>query len=370
MVEHQWFTRQNIEAVVATRSTTAQSANLAQALMSAPTAGPDDRIALIARLGGDKVLASWIWFIYGHISNGGRLVRVAAVQNHHTRPEFRGLGIGTHLIRESLNVGLPCIYSGMSDIAPPLYKKQGISFLDESPIYRLPTSLRGVLRNWRDGYYEARVKGRSTLAWTVKSLLPAGSHMRTGTYHRLLPGGCDAIARFKHLAAYRHRRFQVPWNLDLYASAMHGNVKDLDVVVLEDTRQGKRDARFTSIYSRRTEVRLPGSDKTVPFVDGHINEICPPIDNADTARGIIGALAMRARTRSLDGLSIHATTPALQEACAALALRCRGQRTFAMKPVAGPDERLSQDTAIRENWWFRAMNENQLEETAAGSLIV
>ncbi len=26
--------------------------------------------------------------------------------------------------------------------------------------------------------------------------------------------------------------------------------------------------------------------------------------------------------------------------------------------------------AIRENWWFRAMNENQLEETAAGSLIV
>lgn len=336
---------------------------LAQALRCAPTARPEDPILFLASI--DGKMAGRMMITYGHISDNGQVLRVAAAQDHYTDPQFRGQGIGTKLIKKCLDLPLPCMWGGISGQARPLYDHLGFSFIDESPMYRLPLNAAGILHEWRNELYSVapnrpEKKTASGAMRTVWASQKKALHSPTDAWRPIEYTKALLIA--KRLAELRYRRFQVPWNLELISSELKGERPQHNAVVLRCEEKPGAE-RLITVKRRTADARFPMTRLRLPFADGHVNEIYPPIDDKSDALGIIKALSVQAKQWSYGNLSIYGMTAAVREACADIGLFPRGAKSVAIMPM-GLDEQLA--AAIRDpgNWWCRALNENDLEEAA------
>lgn len=365
MIECRWFTNEQAIGAIGDAASPQLSEILVGAAKSAPTAHGSDPVALIAFKG--DAIAGWIWFTYGIITDNGHPIRVAAAQNLYTHPEFRGCGAGKMLIQESLNIGMPCIYSGISGQAMPLYQKLGFTFLDMCPIYRLPLNLGGLIRNWRAEYYGSANLGIAGIARSLIKMRRITRHAlssRAGAWH-IASIECARNA-FDRISTHRARRFQVPWGRDYFLASLEGIRNNPTVVVLNNSASDLNESRLVSIYRRDAEVRVPFTTHTARFIDGHVNEIYPPIENATSAIEIICTLSREARRTGVGCLSIYGMTAAIRQACEALGLSIQGEKRFAIRS-GGLNESIAAELSKGENWWCRAMNEEQIEETALDS---
>lgn len=358
MIELKWLTVAAAKSMLSAVTSPYPRDVLKSALASAPTAREDEHVALFALYEGR--LAGWMWFTYGIFSDNGVAVRAAAAQNLYTIENYRGLGVGTSLIDASCRCPMYCVYSGISAAAMPLYLKLGFSFFDEWPIYRLPLGGWGVVRNWRSDYYEGKngISGALRALRRVRGERERVIRERSAGWVSL--DGEKVADTLCEIARYRHRRFQVPWNLDAVDAAARGHDESMYAFVLENSG-GER--RYASIYVREEEVRIPLTGRRVAFRDGHLNEIYPPVEDAGTARALVAELARLARARGLGCLSIYASTPALEEVLTAWGLRRQQRRILTVKPPVLDPQRPA-PVQLAENWWCRALNEEQVEETA------
>ncbi|MGE3773755.1 MAG: hypothetical protein AB7I32_12575, partial [Gammaproteobacteria bacterium] len=321
MTELRWITTAQTKEFLSATSSPYPKDVLQQALDSAPTAQDDEQLALLALREGQ--LAGWMWFTYGYFSDDGTHVRVASAQNHYTYDKFRGLGIGTAIIVENLKLPMHCVFSGISAAAMPIYVKLGFHFFDEWPIFRLPLGGLGMVRNWRSEHY-ARGGGIGGALGALRHVQGDRQRvvaMQPGSWRAL--DGARVVDALGEIARYRHRRFQMPWNLDAVDAAARGRDESMYAFVLENAG-GER--RYASIYVREESVRMPLSRRQGVFRDGHVNEIYPPVEDVDTARALVAELARLARARGLGCLTIYASTPALEEALTAWGQRRQQRR--------------------------------------------
>lgn len=361
MTEMKWITTADAKAMLSATTSPYPKDVLQQALASAPTARDDEQLALLALRGGE--VAGWMWFTYGWFSDNGTHVRVASAQNHFTYDKFRGLGIGTAIVVETLRLPMHCVFSGPSGAAMGIHTRLGVRFFDQWPIFRLPLNALGIARNWRGELY-SRHMGRVKSLLHVRAGMNAALGAATATWHVI--AGSEVASALERVASYRHRRFQLPWNLDAIDLAARDKDDSMCAFVLQNST-GRQ--HYCSIYVREESVRLPFSTRSAQFLDGHLNEIYPPIEDAETARSVIAVLARIARQRGLGCLSIYASTPALRTVLEQYDLRQQGHRMVAViPPVLDPDN--PQPVEISENWWCRALNEDQVEETAMSARLL
>lgn len=364
MTELKWITTADAKAMISATTSPYPKDVLQQALASAPTARDDEQLALLALREGQ--LAGWMWFTYGWFSDNGTRVRVASAQNHFTYERFRGLGIGTAIIVENLQLPMHCVFSGISAAAMPIYVKLGFHFFDEWPIYRLPLSAPGIARNWRAEHYargggfKGALAGYQQVRRGMRDVLSAG----TGNWQPI--DGARVVDALCEIGTYRHRRFQMPWNLDAVDAAARGRDPNMHAFVL---RNATGEQRYASIYVREESVRLPLSSRHTVFRDGHVNEIYPPVEDVATAGAIVGTLAREARTRGLGSLSLYASTPALDQVLGGFGLRRQQRRILTVKPPV-LDPAAPAPVQLAENWWCRALNEDQVEETALSTRLL
>lgn len=360
MPQYEWFTKLAALQHLSAKGEDALSRNLAGALRSSPNALDDDPIVLIAFE--NQEIAGWIRFTYGYVSDQGVLVRIAAAQNLFTDQRFRGAGIGTTLIKQSLQVPLPCIYSGISAAAMPLYEKLGFSFIHRWPVFRLPLSTSSAIRTLRDIRAQQEKDGKQGWFPPVRALVSAKQSVsRTDSNHWQVLEPEDALRAFEALATTKSARFQFPWNRRIVFESLKRTNDAHLALVLENKRTGRGEKYFVSLYCREADVRIPFTDKKITFSDAHLNEIYPPLTDSLVARELVAAVARQASSSGIGCLSIYGHTRALVEACESLKIHEQGKSSFAIRARTSD---VAFNAAIENpaNWWCRALNEDQFEE--------
>ena len=366
MISYRWFRAQEIDnATVPSRPPELQ-ALLSRALKESRNWRSDDPVILVA-IDGERP-AGHVKFTYGHIARLGTKMRAAAAQDLFTHPDYRGQGIGSALISKSLEIGMPCLYSGISGQAMPLYKKLGFSFIDCAPVDQLPLTLLAYLREWRTWLYrvenDADRREKRALRALQKTLRCGRNlRMRAGTEWTALDP-TQSCEELRSLAKIHSRMFQVPWSIDLLSSALKGEAPHLHAAVFAKNGPAGRVRHLVTIYRQRASVRIPMTQRHADLADGHLNEIYPPAADVESALGVLRAAARYGKNIGLDNLSVHAMTDELRSACEQIGLASSAAKSVAIQPLGMPDA-LAAEMVRPENWWCRMANEEQLEEAAA-----
>lgn len=357
MIDYCWFTAQQCDEFHGDKKNHELARLLARARRASINCNLDDFVCLLAI---DKSnVAGRILFTYGHITHNQKLIRVAAAQDLFTNPQYRGQGIGASLITKSLEIGMPCIYSGISAAAMPLYKKLGFSFIDRSPIYQFPIGFSAILKEWRGKIYSQEKPNK---LHALRTTLQSRSSTLAKGIEWLPLDSETAKEEVNSLLQCNIRPFQIPWNPELLLAGFKGENTKLHPMVLEHTSvHGGKKRHMISIYRKTAHVRLPFTSRNIAFSDGHLTEIYPPPSDTNTALDLIGAAINEAKKASFRNLSIYAMTDSLQAACESLALSSYHRKSVAIQPT-GMSTVVAEEMLNPENWWCRVRNEDQIEE--------
>lgn len=366
MITYCWFTAREIDTSNIQGTVSELHSLLSRALQESRNWKPADRIILVALDDGRP--AGYVKFTYGHVTRHGQSMRVAAAQDLFTHPDYRGRGIGSGLISKSLEIGMPCLYSGISGQAMPLYRKLGFTFIDCAPVYQLPLRLRAIVREWRAWLYhmqdDAEMREKSALRALRMTLRARRNLLRVSAPAWRQLEMKEAVHEVRKMARVQSRMFQIPWSIDLLLSALNGDVRHMHAAVFTERFVAGGSCRLVTIYRQAANVRIPMTRRHLKLADGHLNEIYPPITDFASALGVLSAAARYAKDLGLDNMSIYAMTDQLRSACEHVGLVSSAAKSVAIQPL-GLSEALALEIVRPENWWCRMANEEQLEEAIA-----
>ena len=352
-IEYRWFTMAQSQSFSPKDDPSGEiKTTLNNAARCAQNATPNDYISLLAL--SNNFVAGRISFTYGHISTPDMSIRVAAASDLYTNSDFRGHGIGTMLISKSLEIGIPCFYTGISGQAMPLYKRLGFSFIDQSPIYQMPITPRAILREWRnrvgriteteqEPFQAAKVLNK-TLRVRKAAIKQAAKSTNTIQQKDI---ACSITGE---LMKRRHNRFQVPWDKTEMLKAANGENSKFKLLVFKDTVEKNNSAHFATAYKKIESIRLPRTSKKLPLCIGVVNEIYPPPTTIKIAIDILCILTANAKTMGFDNLSFCAMTPILEDACQTMGLNTYHSKSIAIQPV-NMEESLTKSVLAPKNWW-------------------
>lgn len=363
-IEYQWFTVEQSQSLFLKPSLSSEIVQtLKTSIKCAKNTIASDPISLLA-LSGNSV-AGHISFTYGHVSTPEKTIRVAAASNLYTCTEFRGHGIGSALIEKSLEIGIPCFYTGISAQAMPLYKRLGFSFVDQSPIFQMPIGVKGILREWRNrlgSLNKADQQSFNGVSVFHKILSVRRAALRKAATSTLITLQEDSASlAINDLMKIRNNHFQVPWDKVEMIKASSGKSSKFKLLVFNNTHAKDKAAHFVTVYKKIDQVRLPRTSKQLDLVNGLVNEIYPPPTTLATAVDILCILTANARAMGFDNLSFCAMNSILENACQAMGLNAYHHKSIAIKPI-GMEEDLAISILKPDNWWCRAMDEDFIEE--------
>jgi hypothetical protein len=356
MTEYVWVTADEAKKRIGRGDETLPVDLLKKALLASPNVENHEQLAVFATEG-EKV-AGWMWFTYGYFADEKKLVRIASAQNHWTSEEFRGRGIGTGLVKETLKLPMYSVFSGPSGQGLPIHRKLGINFLDEWPIYRIPLLWAGKLRNWRAQIYDEKSQRTPVQAYidVERSRAQVLRGVRQGWEALAADDVCDGVAV---LAKLRQKRFQFPWNCEAIWRAARCENDGMRTYLFRNP-DGKKF--FVSVYLREECVRLPLTQKCVRLKEGHVNEIFPPIESESDAAAIVAILGRRSLEEGVDSLALYGSTSAIIAAMDRAGVPRIGARMVAIIPPRAEDAG-TDAASLAKNWWCRVLNEEQVEET-------
>lgn len=328
----------------------------------------DDEAVAVVAVDGEEIVGKML-LRYASIPYDGGILRLALGQDMLVSPDYRGRGIGTALIRKSLEVQAPTIHSGLSSLSKPLFEKFAFPSIDRSQAYQLALSWKGFLRQSRDRagkrqgtaarVAEAGDAVRGYLSW--RDLLHRTRALATSTT-RILPSS-DAIFALPELLSERVRRFQIPWNLTKLRAGLTNTDPDLCAVVAEVGVGGSRRLVLATAYRYPRQIRIPFTQAQRPLEEWRVNEFYPPVTDPSLGQAAIAAIAARLAERGADVIEVFCHTGGLESACIALGLRKSITKSMLLVPQQGVAAELARAACDPEQWWCRALNEEQFEES-------
>ena len=151
---------------------------------------------------------------------------------------------------------MPCVYSGISGQAMPLYKKLGFTFIDCAPMSQIPLSFPAFIREWRTRLYRMEKEptaqsGNGALRALRLTLRSRRSAETRATTAWLPLGARESHNEVERLAKIDSRMFQIPWSTHLLSSALKGDEQHLRAVVFE--KAGLSRARAPPGYHLSTQ---------------------------------------------------------------------------------------------------------------------
>lgn len=327
---------------------------------------PDETVAILATDGGRIV--GRILLAHSDVLVDGTPRRFLVGRNLLVREEYRRHAVGIQLLARVMRLGKPYIAASVSAEMGRIFDAwRNFHRVDATPVYALGLDRYGVARTTRLALQQLHAAGkRVALLDTVRGVL-ARAWRALGTLI-MVPGGFarlpadEAEAALESIARTRRFRVQIPWHRDTVVAALRRGTGNCRAAVFRDRRSSCAPARLLTLYFRTIEGGVYSVRDVRQLRVAYLNEVFPPLDDDRTARYAVGLAAREARSAGAGILFVCAATPALERACAGLDLAMR--RSIYVTP-AGLDPAAATAVVEPGNWWCRAVNENQFEESYA-----
>ncbi len=362
------------------RYLTLQQAQQWQALHPADTANPlsdfhlehfnhlhsEDVIAVIA-LDENEIVGRNL-LSYCEISVAGEPINCIVSQRVYVKEEYRTKGVGVYVKMHLLRLGLPQLSSSVSAAMQKVYDSWGeYHRVDDSPIHSIPLTTASFLRDCRLDYYAQISNGENTgwlflarhmlhkiKAATRLSLLPSGQAGK-------LLNGTEACSALEEIVNLQKLPIYTPWDKKKIKSALAGSEQGMKAWVYKTSNQNKTTPYLLTAYIKYKATRVVGNQRE-KLKELHVNEIFPPVENKSDAIKIIHFVRKLAKTLSFDTVHIYAMTSELQQACHQLQLASFYNKSVYIV-LRGVNEAQASLLIDPNNWWCRAINEEQFEES-------
>lgn len=325
---------------------------------------PEEVVALLA-VDADKIIGR-ILLAHSDILVDGTSQRFLIGQDLLVRDEYRRQAVGIQILARVLKLGRPYIAASVSaEMAQIFDAWRGFSKVDASPVYSVGIDLYGVVRTTRLALQRQHADGKTVSRFdTLRALL---QRARTALQLRareprgfsLLPP-TEAESVLDKVADAVRFRVQIPWNRNQLVRAIRGTSGDCRAFIFRTESAPRAMPRLVTIYLKCATVSIFGASDMRRITTAHLNEVFPPLDDAATARFVLGSVAREAAGRGASIIFVSATTPVLEAACAEFDLAFRKSVYVTTVGLDSGSARVVSDPA---NWWCRAINENQFEES-------
>ena len=325
----------------------------------------DEHVAVIAT-DGEKVVGRLFLFPCW-LAFGDELIECRASGDLFVDERYRSRGVGPLLKMKQLQLGKPQIVGGVSGKMQAIYNRwTKFTAVDDSPVFQLATDFRAALFLARSCPPTSDGPQQHTPLRVVANLFPPYRIVRLAIAARRrmniepLPPS-SAIAALPAMLHFSSARIQIPWNNTILQAGLNGRSKSLFATVISINSCGVETRHLITVYIKSKSIRLFG-DRTTEILEGHVNEIFPPIENHEALYAVLGAVLTRAKALGISLLHLYANTSALLSVCLSLSLPSLFRKTvyFAANDLAPERAAYANDPM---NWWCRAINEDQLKET-------
>ena len=321
----------------------------------------DDTVAVVA-FDGEHMVGRNLVFLCNILVNGEPL-KCAVSHNLYVDEAYRSKAVGTFIKMHVLKLGYPQISSGLSGAQKQVLDKwNAYQRVEDAKIYSMPLDFNGIVRLSRLAYYRAIDNGASHLPALMRSLVNAVA-IKPRLSSATLVDALDAeTAREKLDGVLDDCRFnvQLPWNRSKLRAAISGQLNNMKAWVVPIAGQ----LRLITIYLKYREARVLGNAART-LCEAHVNEVFPPVAQADEVRQVIKFCARQMQACQASILQVHALNEVMADSCQHLKLNTFLEKTVYIAPnKAAPD--IAAIITDRQNWWCRAINEDQFEEVADG----
>ena len=325
----------------------------------------NDTVAVVA-FDGERIVGK-ILFGYGWLPFDNTSIRLALAlaQDLLVSEEYRGRGIGLAILQKSTEIKVPQIHSGLSGMALPLIEKLGFLSIDRTPSYQLALSAKGLLRLIRADFHAHATGALPAIRIAIRSALSQFTQHKRLISNRsgaVTLSAAEAIRQLPFLTAHRERRFQIPWNNSKLIAGVKGVDKGFAAWVISVGNMKEPRNHLVTAYLFERHIRIPLTNRLVPLSEWRVNEIYPPVKDHDTTRRLIPGISANLSKIGADVMELFAPTEALVSACTALGLVQSIHKSMLLVP-SGVSDDLKSDLLEPSQWWCRALNENQFEES-------
>lgn len=326
----------------------------------------DDDVVAVAAFDGPRVVGKLL-IRYGLVPFDDTSIRLACAQDLMVAAHYRGQGVGRAILEHSTDIKVPQIHSGLSAMSAPLIEKLGFPSIDRTQAYQVPLSAKGLLRRLRSGLEPTADAGGAPGRARSALRLLAAQRGRARRLRNLRPStrtvdAEQAVRQLDAVLAWRERRFQIPWNRSKLLQALRGQHAGMRAWVVVDGDDAAAQFRLATAYHYPRAIRVPYTNRTTPLSEWRVNEIYPPLRDAGVAERVVATVVGQLAKHRADVVEVFAATPELASGCRALGLDASICKSMYLVP-SGVDEGLARALTTPEQWWCRALNEVQYEES-------
>ncbi len=326
---------------------------------------PDEVCGIVA-LDGDKTVAR-ISLVYTQILIDGRLQKCAVGSNFFVDQDYRNRAVGLSILLKALTLGVPYIEASVSgQMLKILEKFQKFKRVDQSQVFQVPVDRAGIVQMARWDLYNPKNQGSGYIADKLLKARIVGSLWRqrrsiaraASTAIRVI--GADQALEYcrDHFRKARFR-VQLPWTVAGLRRALSGDDPNHAAWLVN---VGDDGPWLVSLYRRERVLGYDDTGQPRILLEAHLNEIYPPPCSVASVPPLLSFALKHAANMAACVLHIHATAPAIIEACEQSGLRSRTKKSIFIAPI-GVDDAAHTILGDAGNWWCRAVSEDQFEES-------
>lgn len=343
-----------------------QSGQLSWSRLKSSQDIPPDAVCAIVALEEGQLVGK-IQIVYGVLEVEGKRQPCAIGAGFFVLEAYRNRGVGLAILVRAMKLGYPYIEASVSgEMGKILDALKGrFTRVDASPVYQVPCNWPGILRLARWEYYESDQVGTRWSGSSEKLRKTWLNWRRRRALHR--PGSrivVEPSSRHQELlTAHRELRSHpvlVPWSDEVMHSALAGTAPQCRAWFV--SRSGEPSQTWlVSIYLRARVLGSTDTGEDKVQIEAVLNEVHPPLDDEAPVQELLAFVLREAQAINASMLHINAMTSAMVRACRDLGLGSRASK----KIYVAVDRRSEHAAALTEphNWWCRAINESQFEET-------
>ncbi len=276
--------------------------------------------------------------------------------------EFRRKGIGKRLMQNILNLGIPQISTSVSSSMERILDSWNEYVrVDSSPIFTVPVNIIGAIRYSRIELYQ-----NTDYKWALVNILFRNAtnmvKFRTKRISCIkILSASESISCLEKVVTSMKFPVQVPWDFEIITRALDGKESGMKAWIIEIPKDQGHSRHLVTFYIKSSRIRIYGS-REVNLKEAHLNEIFPPLNDWKAECEVIAFCYNQARQLSIGSIKIYALTDSLANECKKLGLFRAGHKLIYIAPI-GLEGHIFNTLVDKDNWWCRAIGEDQFNET-------